>query len=73
MSDSFAPVILIEGFLGLGVVLWLYVSHQREMKRIRQEKAAKAMATVQAQESDAPKATVAVGSNDDPKTPPKGV
>jgi hypothetical protein len=38
MSDSFAPVIVIEGLLGLGVVLWLYVSHQREMKRIRKEK-----------------------------------
>jgi uncharacterized protein HemX len=40
MSDSFAPVILIEGFLGLGVVLWLYVSHQREMKQIRRAREA---------------------------------
>jgi hypothetical protein len=40
MSDSFAPVILIEGFLGLGVVLWLYVSHQREMRQIRRAREA---------------------------------
>ena len=42
MSDSFAPVIIIEGFLGLGVVLWLYVSHQREMAKSRRERALKA-------------------------------
>ena len=70
MSDSFAPVIIIEGFLGLGVVLWLYFSHQREMKRIRADKAKKAQA-------DAPGSSaaqsVAVGSNRDPKTPPEGV
>lgn len=39
--DGFAPVIVIEGFLGLGVVLLLYVLHIREMKKIRAEKARK--------------------------------
>lgn len=40
--DGFAPVIVIEGFLGLGVVLLLYVLHIREMRKIRAEKARKA-------------------------------
>jgi hypothetical protein len=71
MSDSFAPVIIIEGFLGLGVVLWFYVSHQREMKRIRQEKAAKAKAETHV--GAAPMASATVGSNRDPKTPPEDV
>nr|UOZ97338.1 hypothetical protein NCPCFENI_01258 [Cupriavidus sp.] len=39
--DGFAPVIVIEGFLGLGVVLLLYGLHIREMKKIRAEKARK--------------------------------
>ena len=71
MSDSFAPVIIIEGFLGLGVVLWLYVSHQREMKRIRQDKAAKAKA--ESQVGTLPTSPVTVGSNRDPKPPSEGV
>lgn len=36
--DGFTPVIVIEGFLGLGVVLLLYGLHMREMKKIRAEK-----------------------------------
>ena len=40
--DGFAPVIVIEGFLGLGVVLLLYWLHLREMKKIRAEKARRA-------------------------------
>jgi hypothetical protein len=67
MSDSFAPVIIIEGFLGLGVVLWLYLSHQREMKRIRQDKAEKAKA------SGLPAGAVTAGSKGDPKPPSEGV
>jgi hypothetical protein len=54
--DGFAPVIVIEGFLGLGVVLLLYVLHIREMKKIRAEKArkeAEAKATVMATEKAA--------------------
>lgn len=47
--DGFAPVIVIEGFLGLGVVLLLYWLHMREMKQIRAEKARRA-----AQESAPP-------------------
>lgn len=39
--DGFTPVIVIEGFLGLGVVLLLYGLHIREMKKIRAEKARK--------------------------------
>jgi hypothetical protein len=41
--DGFTPVIVIEGFLGLGVVLLLYVMHIREMRKIRAEKVRKAM------------------------------
>jgi len=40
--DGFAPVIVIEGFLGLGVVLLLYWLHLREMKQIRAERARRA-------------------------------
>ena len=40
--DGFAPVIVIEGFLGLGVVLLLYWLHLREMKQTRAEKARRA-------------------------------
>lgn len=40
--DGFTPVIVIEGFLGLGVVLLLYWLHIREMKQIRAEKARRA-------------------------------
>jgi flagellar biosynthesis/type III secretory pathway M-ring protein FliF/YscJ len=40
--DGFTPVIVIEGFLGLGVVLLLYWLHMREMKKIRAEKKEKA-------------------------------
>ncbi len=71
MSDSFTPVIIIEGFLGLGVVLWLYMSHQREMKRIRQDKADKAKAA--AQSSGLPAGAAVAGSKGDPKTPSEGV
>jgi hypothetical protein len=71
MSDSFAPVIIIEGFLGLGVVLWLYLSHQREMKRIRRDKADKAKAAAQA--SGLPAGAVTAGSKGDPKPPSEGV
>ncbi len=70
MSDSFAPVIIIEGFLGLGVVLWLYFSHQREMKRIRADKARKAQAMVNDKAASLPDAA---GSNHDPKPPQQGV
>jgi archaellum component FlaF (FlaF/FlaG flagellin family) len=62
MSDSFAPVILIEGFLGLGVVLWLYVSHQREMKQIRRAREA-AQRNNQSEQNTANKIS---GSDDDP-------
>jgi len=54
--DGFAPVIVIEGFLGLGVVLLLYLLHIREMKKIRTEKArkeAEAKARAKAAESHA--------------------
>ena len=37
--EGFTPVIIIEGFLGLGVVVLLYVLHLREMKKIRAERA----------------------------------
>jgi hypothetical protein len=36
--DGFAPVIIIEGFLVLGVVVLLYVLHLREMKKIKAKK-----------------------------------
>lgn len=65
MSDSFAPVIIIEGFLGLGVVLWLYFSHQREMKRIREDKARKARAEGLASNTAL---SGPAGSNRDPKS-----
>ncbi|MRD55575.1 hypothetical protein GH816_03350 [Betaproteobacteria bacterium LSUCC0115] len=65
MSDSFAPVIIIEGFLGLGVVLWLYFSHQREMKRIRADKAKKAQAGAL---GSSPAKSEAGGSDRDPKS-----
>jgi hypothetical protein len=70
MSDSFAPVIIIEGFLGLGVVLWLYFSHQREMKRIRADKAKKAQAGTL---GSSPAQSGAAGSNHDPKPPKQDV
>ncbi|MFM1787674.1 MAG: hypothetical protein RLZZ166_141 [Pseudomonadota bacterium] len=70
MSDSFAPVIIIEGFLGLGVVLWLYFSHQREMKRIRADKAKKAQAGTL---GSSPAQSGAAGSNRDPKPPEQDV
>lgn len=70
MSDSFAPVIIIEGFLGLGVVLWLYVSHQREMKRIRADKAKKAQTVGSDKAASLPEAS---GSNHEPKPPQQGV
>jgi len=70
MSDSFAPVIIIEGFLGLGVVLWLYFSHQREMKRIRADKAKKAQAGTL---GSSPAQSGAAGSNHDPKPPQQDV
>jgi hypothetical protein len=70
MSDSFAPVIIIEGFLGLGVVLWLYFSHQREMKRIRPDKAKKAQAEGLASNTAL---SGAAGSNRDPKPPQQDV
>jgi hypothetical protein len=69
MSDSFAPVIIIEGFLGLGVVLWLYISHQRDMRRIRQEKDQKSEAS--AKTGGSPSGSVGSGSNGDPKVNPK--
>jgi hypothetical protein len=47
------------------VVLWLYFSHQREMKRIRADKAKKAQA--EGLENNAAKSEAA-GSNRDPKS-----
>ena len=37
--DGFTPIIIIEGFLGFGVVLLLYWMHRREMKAIAKRKA----------------------------------
>ena len=37
--DGFTPIIIIEGFLGFGVVLLLYWMHRWEMKAIAKRKA----------------------------------
>jgi hypothetical protein len=72
--DGFAPVIVIEGFLGLGVVLLLYWLHMREMKQIRAEKARRAAqepASDNPASPTAPNATTPRGSFDTPSGDPR--
>ena len=37
--DGFTPIIVIEGFLGFGVVFLIYWMHRREMKSLAKQKA----------------------------------
>lgn len=37
--DGFTPIIVIEGFLGFGVVFLIYWMHRREMKALAKQKA----------------------------------
>lgn len=36
--DGFGPIIVIEGFLGFGVVFLIYWMHRREMKALAKQK-----------------------------------
>jgi len=69
--DGFAPVIVIEGFLGLGVVLLLYWLHLREMKQIRAEKARRAAQESAPPDVPVPSAHESVNSGATADAPPR--